>query len=393
MGLSTDEARRSKRTVTVGNVWRVSRRANLRLQLTVIGETHAGLLDLMREARGALGKHAKDDGTLDGLGLYRAVHDLEGLWTEWFKAWRARLLELVRAAAAVPFGAWASLHNEWFLPAYRALRKDERTVFGEHRTFGERTAFAEREASPDYVFNPQLEQVVRAAQARVYGDGLNLSSRLWKLDQQALAGIRRVLYQGVANGLSAWDMAKELEQYLGARAGCPRWTRTRLSKLTKADIAAGDPRGLHSNSPHSISSTPCDGVAGVAYNALRLARNEINAAHALATDYVFERMPWVEQEEVRLSPDHALKDECDAVAGVHPKGTVLLPIHPHCLCYKVAVLMKPDEFAAQLRGWMRGTRRWDAMDEYARNVGGELGRTLTASLFSALAVWAYGAAK
>jgi hypothetical protein len=40
-----------------------------------------------------------------------------------------------------------------------------------------------------------------------------------------------------------------------------------------------------------------------------------------------------------------------------------------CLCYKTAILMDPDEFASQTRGWMTGTQPWPAMDEYADWLG------------------------
>lgn len=371
------EEAKAKPRVTVENVWRVSRRANLRLQLTVIGETHAQLQDLAKELRVLLTRLANENGALDGLGMYRAQREMESLWGNFFKEWKARFFELQMQAASVPFGVWEWMHNEWFLPQFHRAVKEERRHL------------LEQEDTLNYVFKPQLDEVVNASRQRIYDDGLNLSARLWRLDQESLAGIKQVLYQGVLNGNSAWDIAKQLEQFLGAEARCPRWTRSRLQSLTKADIAQDDPRGLLSDSPGSIAESPCDLARGVAYNALRLARNEINAAHALATDYIMAQMPWIEKEEVRLSPDHAERDECDGVAGEHPKGTVLLPIHPHCLCYKVGVLIKPSEFTKQLRDWMQGGK-WDAMDVYAARVGGDAARVIADGLSQMLVGLAYG---
>jgi hypothetical protein len=382
MGFDVSEAKKIPR-VTMENVWRVARRANLRLQLAVIGETHAQLNDLVTELRAMLARHADENGKLDGLGMYRAQREMDSLWSHFFKQWKARFFELQTDAAAAPFGVWEWMHNEWFLPQLETASKEERAARKHVK------CLMEREDAQNFVFKPQLDEVVNAARQRIYEDGWNLSARLWRLDQESLAGIKRVLYQGIVNGTSAWDLAKQLEEFLGASARCPRWTRARLQDLTKADIANDDPRGLLSDSPNSIAESPCDLARGVAYNALRLARNEINAAHALATDYIMARMPWIEKEEVRLSPDHAERDECDAVAGVHPKGTVLLPIHPHCLCYKVAVLIKPDEFINRLRDWMQGGK-WDAMDAYAGKVGGDVANVIADGLFKMLLGLAYG---
>lgn len=355
-------------------VWHVVRRAHLRLQLYVVGATHRRLNELAKEATGIITQQARTDGTLEGMGLYSARTQLDRAWTAWFEEWKASFLDWQEQGAMIPFGALAVYHNQWLLPQIKSLTESQ-SYTGQQ--FGEAIGSDEL---LDFVFRPQLQAVLNAARNRIYKDGLNLSSRLWRLDQESRAGIQNILFQGIANGESAMSIAKSLEQYLGANARCPRWTAARL-RLTKADIAGGDRTGL-------ASGDDCRGQ-GVAYNALRLARNEINAAHAMATDYLFEKMTWIEKEEVRLSPDHAMRDECDAVAGIHPKGTVLLPIHPHCLCYKVAVLIKPSEFTRRLRDWMRGGE-WDAMDRYASSVGGDAAKAISTGLLDALLGWAYG---
>ena len=61
---------------------------------------------------------------------------------------------------------------------------------------------------------------------------------------------------------------------------------------------------------------------GVAYNALRLARNEIQVAHGLATDSLFAKMPWVEKEAINLSPSHpAIGCACEDVV-VNGEGEI-----------------------------------------------------------------------
>jgi len=198
------------------------------------------------------------------------------------------------------------------------------------------------------------------------------------------------LMAGIANGDSAWNIAQQLEQFLGANADCPRWTSTRLYGRTKSDIAAGDTTGLR--------SAPCDG-SGVSYNALRLARTEIQKAHALATDRVLAAQPWVEKEKVNLSAAHPETDICDETVqggekgeGVYEVGTIELPLHPNCLCYKTAVLMDEKAFTSSLRGWLDGSEAWGEMDDYANMLGVNSDQLSVSVMPNAinLAVWLFG---
>jgi hypothetical protein len=244
-----------------------------------------------------------------------------------------------------------------------------------------------KEAVRAGVFDPPLQVLLDAAAEHLYGDGLNLSGRIWKLDRQARDGMNAVVMNGVANGSSAWDMAKLLEQFLGASEDCPRWTSTRLYHRTKSEIASGDLGGL-------LRGDACDG-SGVAYNALRLARTELQKVHALATDKMMAMQPWVELEQCNLSAAHPEPDECDDVVnggdandGRYPLGTIEYPLHPNCMCYKTAVLMDSKEFTSQLRGWMRDESEWPAMDKYASDIGVDLNAPmLEQPVTLSLAVW------
>jgi hypothetical protein len=379
--------------------------ALMRLQLYGVMRTHEIMGEYASTARGILMQAAGEDGKLSGgLELHRAIEGLSRGWSAAFKEWR-RMFEALRVnAAAIPFGTWAIVHESMI----RGRGDTARGYSGETR--GDASAsprlrvpassFEEAEALP--VFKPQIEAVLRAANQRVYGDGFNLSQRIWKLDQDSLDGIRRTVYEGVAKGDSAWNIAKRLEEYLGPARECPRWTRTRLYKLTKKDIASGDRRGLY-------TGDECAGQ-GVSYNALRLARNEIQIAHHMATDAQFAGMTWVQQERILLSPAHPKCDICDDVVaggengnGIYPVGTISLPLHPQCLCYKMAVQPEPDEWAARMRGWVRGEERWPEMDDYQRRIGemtggrgdtGTRGRGVWPSLMVSIArrmvIWLWG---
>ena len=189
---------------------------------------------------------------------------------------------------------------------------------------------------------------------------------------------------------SAWQLARDIEQFLGAGADCPRWTKERLRYLTKADIASGNRLGL-------VSGDDCSGQ-GVSYNALRLARTEIQAILNDATTRNFKQMPWIEQEKINLSPAHAVQDKCDDVAGggedgngEYPVGEITLPLHPHCLCYKTAVLEDQDAFVKRLGGWVRGGESWPEMDTYHNTLRGEMWTDLRdSSIGVTLAHWLWG---
>ena len=359
--------------IAPAEVWRVQYQALIRMQLYFTGETHRLLKEMSGEARKIIGDEFGDGTELDGLGQHRVINALDRLWAETFTQWKARFYELQREAAEIAFGGLVVLHERYVRPLLSIATAE---------------SLLEATVNAGDVFSPQLQAVIDAANRRVYADGIPLSRRLWNLDRHNRAGLQQVIYQGVANKQSAWNMAKQLEQYLGFGADCPRWTSTRL-RLTKKQIAAGDLRGLK-------SGEECRGQ-GVAYNALRLARNELQVIHGMATDEIMAGLPFVEKEQINLSPSHPEQDECDAVIaageggkGIYPKGTISLGIHVQCLCFKTAVLPSPDDFTDQLKGWMDGSQPWPAMDEYAGMVGGDVAINLSSELsLATLLRWAF----
>lgn len=142
-----------------------------------------------------------------------------------------------------------------------------------------------------------------------------------------------------------------------------------------------------------LRGADCNG-SGVSYKALRLARTEIQKIHSLATDRLMRQQPWVNSEKINTSPAHGEPDECDDVAsggekgdGVYPVGTIELPIHPECLCFKTAVLMPQSEFTSQMNDWLKGGT-WAEMDQYANDLGVPLESDFAPATLS-LAVWLF----
>ena len=84
-----------------------------------------------------------------------------------------------------------------------------------------------------------------------YNDGFNLSDRVWRIQEYTQKGILDITIQGIMTGISAVELAKQLEGFLFKRG--PAWTTGIKRSVT--------------------------GKGTVAYNALRLARTEINQAY------------------------------------------------------------------------------------------------------------------
>ncbi len=365
--------------VALGSLDKASFKASLRLQLYFTGRTHELMIQFGKQAAAALLNRADADGILDGTRGYRALTDLLDLWADTWKVWEKEFMAARRESVSIPYGVFAVRHDRLVAPLI-----DDRPSLVERLNAGNRRL---NEGIDSGVFSPQIDVLLNAASEHLYGDGMNLSGRVWRIDRETREMINNVIMKGVADGDSAWNIAKQLEQFLGASENCPRWTSSRLYSRTATDRAAGDTTGL-------LSGDACDGQ-GVAYKALRLARTEIQKAHALATDKLMASQPWIEQEQCNLSASHPEPDECDDVAqggengdGVYPVGTIEYPLHPNCFCFKTAVLMDDKAFSSQLNGWLNG-ESWPAMDDYKETIGGEMGTDLMPEALS-MAVWLFG---
>lgn len=361
--------------VPAGEVANYQQMALIRLLLYVTGEVHRLLGEVV-----AAGQSILKDGDFDGVAAGRLQKVLLATWDGFIIQYAELIRHGLREGASIPFGMLAVLHEAEIV---RAL--DESVLIGSPgRVFNEQSQVL------GGVFEPQLVEIVQAVQARVLGDGLNLSGRIWRLDAEGRLGIGKVIMEALGSGKSAWETAKLLEGFLGVGQDCPRWTEDRLWGLTKKDIAGGDVTGL-------LKGSDCDG-RGVAYNALRLARNEIQIAHHRATDLVMGRMPWVDEEQIHLSPAHPTPDVCDEVIaagrdgkGIYPKGEIALPLHVQCLCFKSAILMDDDLFVGKLRGWMKGETKWPEMDTYEKMIDGNVETSLLKSAVGvSMAAWLWG---
>jgi hypothetical protein len=350
--------------ITARNVDRLQHVGISRLTLFVGGEIHAlfepfqaWLADQVRQAAG-------EDGAVDGAKLTGLLGVVEGRWREVMRRYVALLTAARVQAGDVAFASLRAKNNA-LLPAWvekgtavaeSIVRSPESGSVSLLESF--------QPSSTDWLrlvrmWGQRRDMALRAAQERVWGDGLVLSQRLWRLENGGLAAIRQTLSAGMVGRTSAWELARQVEGQLGANADFPRWTRKRLSVLSPRDRAEDLSGLLRAGDVLQPWQS-----RGVAYNALRLARTEIQYANHAVTSEIARNFPGIVGRKSRLSPEHPKTDICDEYAAGGPYAVTenFLPLHPQCLCYYEEVLMPPKEFAAQVRGWVAGES--DFLDGY-----------------------------
>ena len=192
-----------------------------------------------------------------------------------------------------------------------------------------------------------------------YNDGFKLSDRVWRIQQYTQKGILDITTQGIMSGISAVELAKQVEGFLLKRG--PAWTTGIKPSVT--------------------------GRGTVAYNALRLARTEINQAYHWAQKEMAVNNPMLIGQKWNLSNSHPTNwppsaaymgypEICDYRAhhdhhglgeGVFPPGEAP-PDHPNGLCYLTDV-WKPVEEILDLLGdpdsdWVGGELFTDIEDSF-----------------------------
>ena len=328
--------------LTPSNVGIYRQLALSRLLLAFTGWQHAKLTKLSNDIGTLLRRRYMTQA--DAVVVSGAMREL---WDAYIKGWQDKLHEARREGVLIAFGEQAIAHS-YYLSKNLTESKPE--------------------IAP--VFEQQIDEILTAAERRIYDDGFNLSKRIWRQDAMGWQGLKGTLYNGIASQQSAWEIARAVESYLAPLQNCPRWTRARLYGLTKGDISGGNRTGL-------LSGDECSPEAGVAYNALRLARTEITYASAAATRQIHKRSPWIEKVQFNLNPQHPEPDICDDAAnggeggnGIYEAGSEpIVPLHPHCLCFTTGVQMSDEAFRSKMRGWIQGTEQWRDMDVYANNLG------------------------
>src|SRR3972149_6954103 len=183
--------------VALGRMYQASYKAVIRLQLFFTGRTHELILDFSEKAQALILKKAGKEQVLDGTSGYSVQTEMLKMWGDLFKEWQDELPAVRREAASIPFGVLAVMHERLVMPALNES----------HPQISQMSQIEEAQ-SVGGVFERQVQILLDIAAEHLYGDGLNLSARIWKWDRESRDGVHQVLMDGIANQKRTWDSAK-----------------------------------------------------------------------------------------------------------------------------------------------------------------------------------------
>jgi len=171
------------------------------------------------------------------------------------------------------------------------------------------------------------DEAVRFAQAFIDDGGLQLSDRIWRINNNAREIVERAITNAIVQGHSASQAATDL---LSRGEPVPAELRAKMG-IANADSVA------------RVTGRELMAAGGPRYNAMRLFRTELNRAHGEAYMLTGAEHPDFAGWKFLLSPSHPETDICDMHAranlyglgpGVYPsRERCPWPAHPNTLSY------------------------------------------------------------
>jgi len=183
------------------------------------------------------------------------------------------------------------------------------------------------------VFGAVQEDVIKAMWNRRVG-GLYLSDRIWYITADTTENIGKILTAGIAENMDPVDIARALTKYV--QEGSATLVKDYPNMMKR--MGKRLPKDLN-------------------YEALRLVRTEVSAAHGDATVKSATYNPACKGLKWVLSAQHPEQDICDELAnaeqgmgpGVYPiEDPPPMPAHPNCLCFFTEVVEDPNAFVQRL---------------------------------------------
>ena len=181
-----------------------------------------------------------------------------------------------------------------------------------------------------------------------------LQNRLWKDTGKLGADYRRTIQREANAGIDAFISRSENIHPFSRRV----YKNNALARdLVSRRVNIALLRGLSAEEfAREVAGLIRPGTA-VNYNAMRLARTEINNAFHFTQIRYTREMPWVDGYVWNLSGSHPTIDICNTMAqqnhdgigrGTYKKGNVPGKPHPHCFCYLTTVVADTKKFERQL---------------------------------------------
>lgn len=179
------------------------------------------------------------------------------------------------------------------------------------------------------------QDAVKFVNSFIAKDGLQLSDRLWRMDQAARNTIQTAIGRAIVMGQGATEAAREL---LSNGSPVTRGIQDKMKEASATRLTA------QINAMLKGDGSPLS-------NALRVIRTEINRAHGEAQMAAAEEHKDFGGHKFLLSPAHPKPDICDLLStqnlhglgpGVYPdRDATPWPAHPNTLSF-IAVVFKDE---------------------------------------------------
>lgn len=242
-------------------------------------------------------------------------------------------------------------------------------VVSDTRTFLKKCGFKDEDIHNAFSYVP--EQVVsNIINGNIYQDGWTLSGAIWGYNKNVQETLNKIISIGTAHGKSAYEIAKQLEQYVDTSAKKKAKTIQSWRKATMNDVVAGRARYVGEEIKDSVYFGKID------YNALRLARTLISHAYQQSFETVNKNDPFVvgyrwltsnfHGRVCEICRERAETDQFGLGVGVFPKDQLPLD-HPNGMCtFEAAIPDSMTDIAKKIGQWYQapiGT--YPDIDRYA----------------------------
>lgn len=177
------------------------------------------------------------------------------------------------------------------------------------------------------------EQALLGVRGFIEADGLQLSDRLWRIDQHARESVGRAVESAIIQGAGASEAAQE---FLARALPVPTELTAKIGAAAAAKVARSAGAALMTDAAQRSAYS----------NALRVFRTEITRANGEAYRAAAFEVDDAAGTRFLLSPSHPERDVCDMHAsvnryglgpGVYPKGKSPWPAHPNTLSFEEVV--------------------------------------------------------
>lgn len=175
---------------------------------------------------------------------------------------------------------------------------------------------------------------------KYYNDGLSLSDRVWKYANESAQKIQNQIALNLRLGNSALNTARQIQEANEQVVRIPKYLQKQIDLLDNKNLASNLIDNYVKKTLH--------------YNAMRVARTEINNAWKGSYKEKMDQLDFVENVKWNLSRSHKEPCNCETYAsqdlyglgpGVYPKNAVPhngLSAHPNCLC-NMTMILSPIE--------------------------------------------------